>query len=302
MDLGKHRMAVAPITLYLDLEPGLKADLETVAAASIAWSKAIKELAFIIDPTAEVRVELQSGTEGSLGLNTLVRLIKGVDRKTLAGVLVGLGVWLGTETAGWIYENMLDDLAGQHDELSDKDIARIVEAVERGAGRQQVQRVYREVERDPAIRGIGVTTIPGAVPAHIVPRSEFRALAGLGVPVVEEVRRRTTPDRIEAVLIKPVLVFGSRRKWRFVTRDGEVGFVMDDDTFVESVLRGQRPLGMKEGIIVTMDVLITEQLSDAGVWTITERHITRVVGVREPDSTMPLAFTPNVNEADDDED
>lgn len=295
-------MAVAPITLYLDLEPGRTADLETVAAASIAWSKAIKELAFIIDPTAEVRVELQSGTEGSLGLNTLVRLVRGVNRKTLTGVLIGLTLWLGKETAAWVYQNMLDDLTGQHEELSEEDVARIAEAVNKGAARQQIQRVYREVERDPAIRGVGVTTTPATIPHHIVPRSEFRELAGFGVPQVEEVRRRITPDRIDAVLIKPVLVYGSRRKWRFETSDGEVGFVMDDDAFVESVLRGQRPLGMKEGIIATMDVLITEQLSDAGVWTITDRHITRVVEIREPDTTMPLSFTPNRDDTDSDDD
>lgn len=294
-------MAVAPITLYLDLEPGQTADLEIVASASIAWSRAIKELAYIIDPTAEVRVELQSGTEGSLGLNTLVRMVKGIDRKTLLAVTAGLMLWFGKETAAWLYHSVLDDEIGDKTELSDEDIERIAEAVNRGAAKQQMQRIYREVERDPAIRGVGVTTRPGSRPAVIVPRSDFRELAGFGMVQVEDLKRRHTPDRVEAILIKPVLVVGSRRKWRFQTSDIEVGYVMDDDQFVEGVLRGHQPLGMLAGIILTMDVMITEQLVD-GVWTVTDRHILRVVGVRPPDATMPLSFSASRNEPDDDED
>lgn len=299
-------MAVAPITLYLDLEDGASADLEIVAAASIAWSRAIKELAFIIDPSAEVRVELRSGTEGSLGLNTLIRLMKGIDRKALPGIMIGLALWFGKETAAWVYGNFLDDVTQQeqheqHEPLSDEDVDRIAEAITKGAARQQIQRVYREVERDPAIKGVGITVRPGVRPDYIVPRAEFRELAGYGMAQVEDLRRRHTPDMVDAILIKPVLVVGSRRKWRFQTADGEVGFVMDDDEFVANVLRGQKPLGMLAGIILTMEVVITEQLVD-GVWTVTDRHITRVLNVREPDSTLPLSFGAPMSEPEDDDD
>ncbi|MDB5695099.1 MAG: hypothetical protein JWN21_642, partial [Sphingomonas bacterium] len=48
----------APISLYIDLEEGELADLEIVSRAAIAWAEAIREAAFILDPTVEVRVEL----------------------------------------------------------------------------------------------------------------------------------------------------------------------------------------------------------------------------------------------------
>ena len=56
-------MADTPISLYLELVPDQKADLEVVARAALAFDAAIKELAYIIDPGMEIKVELESGTE-----------------------------------------------------------------------------------------------------------------------------------------------------------------------------------------------------------------------------------------------
>lgn len=42
-----------------------------VARAALSWSAAIKELAFVLDPSLEVRVEIDSGTQCSFSLNSL---------------------------------------------------------------------------------------------------------------------------------------------------------------------------------------------------------------------------------------
>ena len=69
-------MSAEPISLYVDLHPGEAPDLEVVARAAIAWSEAIKEIAFLLDPSTEVRIELKSGTEGSLSLNGLLKAVR----------------------------------------------------------------------------------------------------------------------------------------------------------------------------------------------------------------------------------
>jgi hypothetical protein len=66
-------MTSAPLSLYLDLEPGQTADLEVVAKASLAFVAALKEIAFQIDPLLEIRVELDSGTKGSPSLNARLK-------------------------------------------------------------------------------------------------------------------------------------------------------------------------------------------------------------------------------------
>ena len=64
------------LNLYLELEPGQLADLEVVARASISFVEAVREVAYIVDPSVTIRLELESGTEGSLSLNSVIKYIK----------------------------------------------------------------------------------------------------------------------------------------------------------------------------------------------------------------------------------
>ena len=88
------------ISLYLDLVPGQKADLEVVARAALAFSAAVKEAAFILHPGMEITLELQSGTEGSLSLNTIIRWVKATavpDRATLRALGYLVLVWFAAD-------------------------------------------------------------------------------------------------------------------------------------------------------------------------------------------------------------
>ncbi len=82
-------MSTEPFSLYFDLEENKKADLEVVASASLALVAAIKEVAYIIDPSIEISVELESGTAGSLSLNTLIKTIK---EHVAPGNITALGI------------------------------------------------------------------------------------------------------------------------------------------------------------------------------------------------------------------
>jgi hypothetical protein len=54
-------MDAGPVNIYLDLEPGQKPDLEATARAMLAFTAAVNELAYVIDPGLEVRIDLGSG-------------------------------------------------------------------------------------------------------------------------------------------------------------------------------------------------------------------------------------------------
>jgi len=98
----------ALVSLYLDIEPGQKADLEVVARAALAFDVAVKELAYILDPGLELRVELESGTEGTLSLNSIIRPIKTIGERSprfIAGDL-----WFVIDATGWGVDRILDHL------------------------------------------------------------------------------------------------------------------------------------------------------------------------------------------------
>ena len=70
--LEEHR----PISLYFDLKEGEFAKLESVAKSALAFSAALKEAAFVIDPSLEIEIELRRGQEGSLSLDAIIKTIK----------------------------------------------------------------------------------------------------------------------------------------------------------------------------------------------------------------------------------
>ena len=63
-----------PFSIYLKLEDGTQADFEVVARSSLALISAIKDIVDFADPLIDVKVTLQNGEEGSLRLNTFIKL------------------------------------------------------------------------------------------------------------------------------------------------------------------------------------------------------------------------------------
>lgn len=296
-------METQPLTLYLDLEPGQTADLEVTARAAIAWSKAIKEIAFILAPDADVSIDLRSGTEGSLGLNTLLRAAK-IDRATLRTIAASAATWFALEIGSYSLEKILDQIFASTPAIEapltphERDMVR--NTIEKGGGRHHMQEVYRELERDPAIRGVGVTAVPGQRPEEIVPRAEFERRGNLRHVQQVSASRRIRPARFEALLIKPVLVPGTRRRWRFQTVEGEMGFIMGDEQFAARVLTGEHPVPMVAGLILDVSASITEEMEN-GVWVIKERRIDQVNGYRRPDLTQSLLFPSSHDDEEDDD-
>jgi hypothetical protein len=209
-----------PISLYLDLAPGEKADLEVVARASLAFAAAIKEAAFVLDPTLAVHLELTSGTEGSLSLNSVIRSVKdsATDRDTLKTIAILVSLWFMKETANWAHHRVLDALSkneaavGLTPVQQQRIAARVVTVLNGKVAEQELKTIYAELERDRSITGVGASTLPGVRPAEIVPRSEFAARSsteGRQVDTLDESTRETTA-RERVNLISPVLTLANR--------------------------------------------------------------------------------------------
>ncbi|HEU0217432.1 MAG TPA: hypothetical protein VFQ90_12285 [Stellaceae bacterium] len=206
----------APVSLYLDIAEGQTADLEVIARASLAFASAIREAAYVVDPSMAVRVELLNGTDGSLSLNAVIRAVRSaasekLTREVLIAAATSAAIWFSLETGHWVYEKILDHISGipEAGHLTDeekKDIAtRVAEIVQKRTAHHQVERVYHELDADPAVRGIGVTNQHGARPESIVPKSDFPKRS-LGMDVVEgdDIVRRVRRTQERVVLIRPV--------------------------------------------------------------------------------------------------
>lgn len=279
-----------PIALYLDLKAGEDPDLEVVARASISFVAAIREMAFVLDPSLEVRVGLESSTEGSLSLNSILKAVRGKPKKaTLVALMIAAAIWMGKELSSYAIGKVLDRLLDAQDraQLSDEEVDRIAAAVKRAmenkVAEKHIKQVFRELETDPTITGVAVTTTGNNPPApdNIVPRSEFLARSSTEVVPDTAPRRRSKKTKERVTLIAPVLL-DRTRKWKFyLPQIGEFGAKIEDEKFLRSLVSGRRKVSMRGGI--QMDVVLeTRESFVAGAWVVVERAIIQVDRVRSP--------------------
>lgn len=282
--IGFTRMVRTPISLYLDLENGEKADLEVVAKASLAFAAAMRDLAYVLDPSLSLKIEITSGTEGSFSLNSMLRAIKEASDQplTLKALAIVALVWFGQEAGGHIISKELDALMGWDEApvaLSEADLnkiqAMVNKALSQHIAQAHVAQVYRELERDPHIKGVGASPKPATRPTNIVPRAEFPQRSAVR-PTTElltiERRERTTSEHV--TLIKPVLL-NAHRRWRFSYQDGQFSAAVTDDKFLSDMDDGTLGIPLSGGIEMDIELLTVEEKKD-GVWQIVNRVVTRV--------------------------
>ena len=175
------------VTLYVGLKPGEKADFEVVGLAAAAFAEAVKEISYILDPGLDIRLEFDSGTEGSLKLKAIVKTLKSQEgrRAALITLVSTVGMMLVADLRGYGTGKLLDQFLGadQRQQLSDDDVKRIAKAVvdikEGRVAKEPVRQMFKQLERDANIESVGAITKPDAKPIDPVPRSEFPARAAL---------------------------------------------------------------------------------------------------------------------------
>jgi hypothetical protein len=274
------------LTLYLDLEDGNNADLERVALASLHWAALIKEAAYLIAPDAQIRIELVSGTEGSLSLNSIVKVFKGqkalsrAQARTIAFAVVG---YFALETVGYGYSKLLDTIF-ESENTSDQEISEILEKIDAlkkdKEARKRVEEVFRTLDDDPSVSGIGVGARPAEKPAFIVPKKDFSQIYHRSTIIQEESKKRRRVSRETLNLVSPILVEGDR-KWRFSFHEGQFSAQIKDADFLTAVLSGTSGLEMMAGIQLDVELERREEF-DGKVWVIKESIIRKVFSVKSP--------------------
>lgn len=282
-------MNAASVSLYLDLESNRKADLEVIARASLAFAAAIKDAAYVLDPSLEIRVELVSGTEGSLSLNSLIRSVKSnvpINKKMVRTLALMALVWFGDHVGGTVYDRVVNYLTENEEtsHLSKKDkeelAAMVTDAIEKQLARPHVENVYGALEADPAVKGVGATSKPGERPKYIVPRSEFRPRSGTAVALQQDIKKRIRTSRETVRLISPVLKAGTR-KWKFSGKEGEFGAHIKDTTAIQDILEGRRVVPMVDGIEMEVELATSEEKTE-NVWVIQDRNVLKIYRVVTP--------------------
>jgi hypothetical protein len=269
------------ITLYLDLKPGEKADFEIVGLAAAAFADAVKEIAFILEPGIQVKLEFESGLEGSLKLKAVLKSLKSSDgrRGALVGIISTVGLVLVNDFRQYGVSKLLDSylMPEQRQSLSDEDIARIANAVadvERGRiAKAPVEEMYRQLDRDEAIESVGSTAKPDAKPIDPVPRSEFPVRAGIAPRVEDTPKSRRSVSTENLTLISAVFLHADR-VWRFMSAFGEHSYHIVDLKFLDDALNGKFKL--KEGVRVTAEVETLEE-NEGGIWVPKRRSILKVL-------------------------
>lgn len=283
------------ITLYLDLKPGEKADFEVVGLAAAAFAEAVKEIAFILEPGLQIKLDFESGLEGSLKLEAILKSLNAADgrRGALVGIVSAVGLMLVTDLRQYGVGKLLDRylMPEQRQSLSDEDIERIAKAVrgvhEGRIAKAPVKEMYRQLERDAAIESVGSIAKPDAKPIDPIPRSEFPIRAGIAPRVDDTPKSRRSVTTENLILITAVFLHADR-VWRFQSHFGEHSYHVLDLKFLDDALNGK--FKMKEGVEITAEVETLEE-NEGGLWIPRRRSILKVLR-RKKSLKQPDLFTP----------
>jgi len=287
-----------PVSLYLKTEQGVHPDLKIAARSAIVFAEIIESIVASIEPDLQVQVEIVSGSEGSLGLNTLNRIFqrtKATADEVKQGVLEGwkkhekvrflaayAAIKILDNAAAWGQDQIMDWMASDDapaevqtlSEQQRKTLARdIAEELRRGVDVDKVQRLYGQIAKDERITAIGVTARPKPA-VNLLRREQFTEQA-----TEPDDTDRVTTDRMEVTLISPVLEYGERR-WKLRGHYGEFGASIKDKEFLRSAITGETNLHLRGGVILDVDVATHERLID-GVWEVQFRTVEKIHGWRE---------------------
>jgi hypothetical protein len=274
------------LCLYLDLIPGEKADLEAISRAVLALSAALHNAAYILEPSSSIRIELVSGNEGSLSLNSIIKVItnKTTIKKGIGGALTALAIgWIQKEGPNWLIEKGLDYVV-EHFIMKDESISRdeaikifedAVKVADEKNNREHIKDFYKELSGDPFINGVGATDQHGIKPESLVNRSQIEKRASTELESPENLSTRTRPFRdIKITVIMPNLI-AEPKKWRVIGPDGDHWALMIDLNFLDDMKNGRTNITFGSEIELDVDFLIIEELLD-GAWQPKDRHIIKV--------------------------
>lgn len=272
------------ISLYFGLKEGRHADLEVAAAAAIEWVQIVRAAAIAIDPEADIRVELIDASESSLRFNAifdwaesqLEKIDKGSSRyPRLRKLAIALAAFVIIDAPDTYQQYFGED---KQIEIQETDRELLEEWLERMREADDLEkpkrRFYRTLERDPAIKEVGISESRESEPILKIPSTEFAERGGLWA-IVEEEAEYTSQSIIDVYLISPALV-SKPRSWKFQPIDGSPEFnaVMRDRRFLEALQESHIQEKLRVGIQMKIRLEIAQEKIN-GVWRV--KHMGRSV-------------------------
>lgn len=300
--------AVQPISLYLDLFPDRTADLEAVSHAALHFVTALKEAAKVLSPELEIRIELQSGSEGSLDLHSFITLISHyteLDAINIRFLAMTAAAWFSSKTIDWTVGRVLDTIFPKADSppqqtaltaktLTDAEVESIAKRLNEIQKSPKVQgevgRIYRSLNVDDSIRGVGFKLDHSTEkPDDVVKKSEFesRILDAKDIETTKEIK--ITDDFETVKLVGPILDPSSRRKWKLLSAEGvPFSAAMDDVQFKELLSNGKLTTTLHSDTRLRARITKTYVLGEDNIWHLQTASITKVERLILPGSQENL--------------
>ena len=268
------------LSFYVDVQPGELADLEIVSSAAIAWSQAVKAAALALYPEDEIRVSLIAAERGSSNWLAKIErssINKGAERlargwKTLP-LVVRLGIGLVvvipvTAKPTWEYWTGTEGFSEQQkEELRD-----IVSETRTPSVASHQQQMYRIVQRDPKITGLG-TGVPATPfrPKPIIPANQFALADGLFNLQEELPAERVLTPTLDVVVVTPRLE-NAQRSWTFRQEGipGTFDAIMKDQRFLAALDRHAVREQFRSNIPMRIRLEVKERMVE-GEWKVPRR-------------------------------
>lgn len=282
------------VSLFLDLKPNERVDLEVAASAAIQWSKAIKAASTAIEPGFEYRVRLIAAKTGSSKwlakiersqINQVVKDVRsGFEEVPLILKVAVAAAAFAVVTAVPTYDFYFGD-----DSFTPEQMEQIQEAFNKAASDPEVKAhrkaMYREVQRDTNIIGLGggVPDTEDWRPPQIIPARRFAEADGLfemHEPDVED-DNRTIFQTLDVILVTPRLV-NAELAWTFRQEGipGQFNAMMKDAKFLAALEASGIHETLRANIPMTIKLEIKE-IRVNGEWKV-KRRGRSVVAVLSP--------------------
>jgi hypothetical protein len=279
-----------PLSLYLELEKGSLASLQSASKIALAWNDLVIETFALIDPSADIRIELLDAVEGSLGIRSLIKATSKVAKQhpLIAGALAAVvGNFFMTPVQDISHDVWQQIYAavgytpGEAAKCADEDPAGLKEQAAKAQhaafAAPQKRELFLQLERESVI------TSAGAVPSIIekpprpliVPRADFGPRAGVVAISQETVEKKTVSERLPVILLTPKLK-AKELMWEFADESGRTfSAKMKDPDYITALEQGRTGAELKIGLEMEIEVQ-TKLETINGLWTVKSRDVTKV--------------------------
>lgn len=297
-------MDEADLILKFEIAPDRNPEAESVADALDAWVDVLRAAAAVVEPDANLSVELVGVEPGSQVFRLALRKLEaqaervktGADEFPLiskAAITLG-GLIGGTLIVVSITNAMTPDPRIPDDQMAvfqkmERELAESVEL------QRQSARFWGIMQDEPAFDQVDVLRPHDRQPVYQIPRSEFAERSGIWsgdedteVSAVVETRRATW----DVILVKPVLV-PEERRWTFAREGLEFSALMTDKATLQAIHDKTLPIQMAEGIPMKIEVQYRERFDGKAWLPVPGSHrVKRVLSPSPPRESGPLFTTP----------